>query len=247
MTESLFSKESIADSKVVIPAMQAIGKYLMRAFTRGHDPMYDAVLTISSVGVQIPLFFLTSFSDAYATKNVSKEIQGLTVTNHHYTDSQTVSITADIMSTRTHKTLKPGSKTEYDTTIDHNKTPEHNLLREVGVLATVLNLKHNFDDLDGITSSAPSISIHRTNFENPFAYEPTSDIAIFRIFMDVIMQWGLLVDFEAPTKVYKNLRITSMATKPKKGIVGANEVTLSLTQTNIQDFKFIKPETKTTK
>lgn len=245
-TSNSLSQHQMDISEVSI-ALKAVGKYLMRAFSRGHEPMYDAVLTISSVGVQIPLFFLTSVSDSYSTTILSNNKNGLNVKNHHYTQEQSLTISADITSIRTIDEPNPKyhpndpNNTE-PKTIDKDidtKTSEHNILRAVGVLATVLNLAHNYDDLDGVLSSAPSIGMHKTNFSNPFSYEPASDTAIFRIFIDVIMQQGLLVDFESPTKVYKNLMITNIVTAPKENVLGVSSVTLTLEQTNIQDIEYL--------
>lgn len=255
------------DISAVPLALKVVGKYLMRSFTRGHDPMYDAVLTISSVGVQVPLFFLKKVTDDYSTTILSNNNDGLKFKNHHYTQTQTLVLEADITSARsitTSETTYGAGEAKYTyvessmgenvakseitlaphttetTTPIHHKTSEHDLLKAVGVLATVLNLAHNFDDLDGVLSSAPSVAIHRTNFENPFAYDPASDSAIFRIFMDVIMQQGILVDFESPTKVYKNMMIKKLNMAPINGVLGVNHVTLTLEQTNIQDFEVIK-------
>lgn len=134
MSNLLFSEETMKESPLVINAMKAVGKYLMRAFTHGHDPMYDAVLTISSVGVQIPLFFLRKVTDDYSTTILSNNPDGLKFKNHHYTQTQTLKIVSDITSS-TLKENPPGPGDKY--TVTPHKTSEHAILKEIGVLATI--------------------------------------------------------------------------------------------------------------
>lgn len=207
-------------------AIQALCKYLLRIYTKNGTPKYDATLTVSSIGIQLPLFFMKSYNDDLNADILTPKIMNYNLPTHVYQQSQNLTVVVEIAE-------------------EHHDyiTPEH--AEELGLALNTVNLVlQNANSLEQGDILPLSASMPLIQDKTPMSYNMANNSAIFRVLLEIVMHWAVEVDFETPTKVFTNMLIKSISTKPvPQTLPGNDNITIKFEQAQSPDIEIFNEQT----